>query len=381
MTHEKSDLKRQQSFARPSVNPFVHPCKTSRAQKLQILLMSVFVVPFRAIALAFFFLLTWTSCYVFTLGMPPTRNRPASRFRAALFDILRVLGRITFFCIGFHHVEVRGKRASSAEAPVLVMAPHSSFFDGIAVFVGRGLPSAVSRSENAEAPLLGTLLKAVQPINVSRDDPDSRQNTINTIRERASSKGLWPQLVIFPEGCCTNGQALITFKSGAFIPAVPVQPVLIEYLNDWDTYRWTMKGIDGLIVLWYTMCQLQTRCRVTFLPVHVPSELEAASPKLFAQRVRSEMAEVLRVPCTEHSFEDCRLMRHSTKLDLPMEAGLIEFSKISRKLDMDIEVGFWGFGSRFSGFWELSRIWEIRESFSAPSESSQITRFVSVFLA
>ena len=26
----------------------------------------------------------------------------------------------------------------------------------------------------------------------------------------------WPQMLIFPEGTCTNGQALIKFKSGAF---------------------------------------------------------------------------------------------------------------------------------------------------------------------
>ena len=26
----------------------------------------------------------------------------------------------------------------------------------------------------------------------------------------------WPQILIFPEGTCTNGQALIKYKTGAF---------------------------------------------------------------------------------------------------------------------------------------------------------------------
>lgn len=40
-------------------------------------------------------------------------------------------------------------------------------------------------------------------------------------------------MVIFPESTCTNGTALITFKHGAFMPGVPVQPITIEY--HWKT--------------------------------------------------------------------------------------------------------------------------------------------------
>lgn len=77
---------------------------------------------------------------------------------------------------------------------------------------------------------------------VWRDDPNSRQNTIKEIIERATSKEDWPQVMIFPEGTCTNRSCLITFKCGAFYPGVPVQPVCIRYPNKLDTVTWTWEG-------------------------------------------------------------------------------------------------------------------------------------------
>lgn len=41
----------------------------------------------------------------------------------------------------------------------------------------------------------------------------------------------------------------------------------------------------------------------------------------------------LGVPVTDHTYEDCRLMISAGELTLPMEAGLVEFTKISRKLE------------------------------------------------
>lgn len=330
-------LIRQESFVQPEVNPFVHPKRIPLKRKLQMAVMSVTVAPVRMILFTLTVLLTYLCAIPLTWGVQLKSSAPVGKLRYAMFEILRLLGRLSFFFCGFHHVEVRGRHASRREAPMLVMAPHSSFFDGIAVFIDAGLPSAVSRSENAESRLLGTLLRATQPVLVSRDDPDSRQNTIREIVRRARSDEDWPQILVFPEGTCSNGRALITFKSGAFIPAAPVQPVTIEYLNEWDTYRWTMDGPGGLELLWMTFCQWETRCRVTFMPVYRPSDEELTDPKQFARGVRDAMAHQLGVPFTEHTFEDCRLMRHASLLKLPMETGLIEFAKLSRKLDIDVE--------------------------------------------
>jgi lysophosphatidylcholine acyltransferase/lyso-PAF acetyltransferase len=89
------------------------------------------------------------------------------------------------------------------------------------------------------------LIDYTQPIYVCREDPDSRHNTIKEIIERANSKEDWPQILVFPEGTCTNRTSLIQFKPGAFYPGVPIQPVLVRYPNKMDTVTWTWEGPDA----------------------------------------------------------------------------------------------------------------------------------------
>jgi len=76
---------------------------------------------------------------------------------------------------------------------------------------------------------------------------DARKLAIKTqITTFASAGAIDPtilrQVMIFPEGTCTNRSCLITFKSGAFYPGVPVQPVCIRYPNKLDTVTWTWEG-------------------------------------------------------------------------------------------------------------------------------------------
>ncbi|XP_044284004.1 lysophosphatidylcholine acyltransferase 2 [Varanus komodoensis] len=248
------------------------------------------------------------------------------------YSVLAFLGRALFFVMGFQ-VNVKGEPASPEQAPILAAAPHSSFFDGI-VCVMAGLPSIVSRQENLAVPIIGRILSALQPVLVSRVDPDSRKNTINEIKRRVTSGEHWPQILIFPEGTCTNRSCLITFKQGAFVPAVPVQPVLIRYPNKLDTVTWTWQGYNFKELLVLTLCQFCTKVEVEFLPVYNPTEEEKNDPILFASGVRNEMASALDVPVTDHTYEDCRLMLSAGQLTLPMEAGLVEFTKISKKLNL-----------------------------------------------
>ncbi|XP_051567028.1 lysophosphatidylcholine acyltransferase 2-like [Myxocyprinus asiaticus] len=176
-------------------------------------------------------------------------------------------------------------------------------------------------------------LRSVQPVLVSRKDPDSCRNTILEIERRAQSG--WPaQILIFPEGTCTNRLCLITFIQGAFVPGVPVQPVLIRYPNKLDTVSWTGQGPKSARLLLLTLCQLYTTVEIEFLPPWTPTEIEKKSPTKFAHSVRAVMAESLGLPVTDHTYEDCRLMIAARQLTLPTEAGLVKFTKISRKLEL-----------------------------------------------
>lgn len=58
------------------------------------------------------------------------------------------------FCWGFQNVKVTGKIATPAEAPVLVVAPHSTLFDPMVLFYCFSVPSAISRAENNKMPII-----------------------------------------------------------------------------------------------------------------------------------------------------------------------------------------------------------------------------------
>ncbi|KAJ8909590.1 hypothetical protein NQ315_005907 [Exocentrus adspersus] len=232
------------------------------------------------------------------------------------------------------NVVVKGKQASRCEAPILVAAPHSTFLDGGIVYV-TGFPSTICRYESGANNHIGKLINFTQPIYVWRDDPDSRQNTIQEIISRATSSLDWPQILIFPEGTCTNRSCLITFKPGAFFPGVPIQPVCIRYPNKLDTVTWTWEGPSALKLLWLTLSQPYSNCEIEFLPVYTPNEEEKQDPKLFARNVRAVMAKALNIPVVDYTYDDCKLLTKAKELNLPYASSLVEVIKLRRKLGLE----------------------------------------------
>lgn len=71
--------------------------------------------------------------------------------------ILIFVGRAIYFLLGFHIFEVKGRQASVREAPLVCIAPHSSFLDGFVFFMGNALPSTVSKAENTGIPFFGSM--------------------------------------------------------------------------------------------------------------------------------------------------------------------------------------------------------------------------------
>lgn len=63
--------------------------------------------------------------------------------------------RALFVCGGFHHLKVKGQKATTKDAPVLALAPHSSFFDALPV-VYLGGPSIVAKAETGRIPFFGS---------------------------------------------------------------------------------------------------------------------------------------------------------------------------------------------------------------------------------
>ncbi|KAJ3585306.1 hypothetical protein NHX12_014027, partial [Muraenolepis orangiensis] len=301
-------------------HPFIHAVRLTTAQRVKGIILGSVLFPVRMALALLFFMLMWPSALLRSAGLSQeARLRPIRGWRRWLpHALVWSLTRLIFYCMGFFWIKVKGRRADLKEAAVLVVAPHSSFFDMI-VFAPTQLATVVSRSENRSLPVIGALLEFNQSVVVSRKDPESRKNAVAMIKERLTSDGCWPQMLMFPEGTTTNGTVLMKFKPGAFLAGVPVQPVLLFYPNKKDTMRWTYKGTSWLAAIWHTTCQVYTNVTVEYLPVYTPSQEEKDEPSLYAENVRKLMAKSLGLPATEYVMEGRVPVRKLGGLSLPVE--------------------------------------------------------------
>jgi len=286
-------------------NPFVHKVHFSLLQKLKLCLLGVLLLPIR---LLFIVLCLSVASGLALIGLhglttEQLNARPFTGWRLYIRYAICAILRVMFAFCGFWRVNVIGEQASPEAAPILSVAPHSTFFDALAVAV-MGAPSVVAKAETNKIPFFGSLIKYTQPLLVHRTDPDSRKNTVNTMKERSEAGAGWQQVLIFPEGTCTNRSCLITFRLGAFIPGVPVQPVILRYNNMWDTVTWTWEGYTAWEVTFFTLSQFVIHLSLEYLPPYIPSEEEIENPKLYASNVRKVMAERMGVPTTDCSYYD-----------------------------------------------------------------------------
>ncbi|XP_075350282.1 lysophosphatidylcholine acyltransferase 1 isoform X2 [Mycteria americana] len=275
----------------PPRSPFVHQLRLSPLEKAKIAFMTLTLFPIRLFFAAFMMLLAWPFAFIASMGSDEQElEKPLSWWRKIVDILLKAIMRMMWLAGGFHWINVKGRRALPAEAAILTVAPHSSYFDAIPVTMT--FASIVMKAESKDIPVWGTLIKYIRPVFVSRSDQDSRRKTVEEIKRRAQSDGKWPQIMIFPEGTCTNRSCLITFKPGAFIPGVPVQPVVLRYPNKLDTITWTWQGPGA----------------------------------------------ALGVSVTDYTFEDCQLALAEGQLRLPSDTCLLEFAKLVRSLGLKPET-------------------------------------------
>ncbi|KAL1129227.1 hypothetical protein AAG570_013756, partial [Ranatra chinensis] len=295
-------------------------------------ILTIVVLPLRLLVIVCLLVSAWLLACLGLIGLSEEEliNKPISGWRRKVKEIIAWIMCRTYQAGGMK-VTVKGKRAARKQAPILVIAPHSTFLDAGIVYV-TGFPSIIVRKESGTNPWMGKLINYTQPVYVRREDPDSRQKTIQQIINRANSKEDWSQMLIFPEGTCTNRSCLITFKPGAFYPGVPVQPVLIRYPNKLDTVTWTWEGPGVLKLMWLTLVQPHSNCEIEFLPVYRPSKEEKRDPKLYARNVRKLMARHLGVPTLDYTYDDCKLVSRAKKLSFSKTSILLLAHQLRIKL-------------------------------------------------
>lgn len=71
--------------------------------------------------------------------------------------------------------------------------------------------------------------RSIRAIFVSREDPESRAKSVTELQRRVKNKEVWPKVLICPEGTTTNRKVILKFKPGAFVPKLPIQPMLLKF--------------------------------------------------------------------------------------------------------------------------------------------------------
>jgi Ca2+-binding EF-hand superfamily protein/1-acyl-sn-glycerol-3-phosphate acyltransferase len=267
-----------------STNPFVNETRfLSQYERVKMSVMTVTVMPVRVLAIILILLsiVLWSQFVGLVLCCWTNDSKPIpSCVRFILGLPIRVAMRLMLFCFGYYYISVKGSPASAAEAPMLV-ANHISFIEPLFLLY-RCLPMSVGNHSMIMMPGLAPMHKLFETIPLKKYvTPDvvetkySRAWVKQTMKERATSGGRWPQLLVFPTGTTHNQHAIVHFKVGAFLPGVPVQPILIRYPFKHFDNSWVPGGPQAPELLHRLLCQFVNHMSVEFMPVYTPTANEA----------------------------------------------------------------------------------------------------------
>lgn len=305
-------------------NPYVNHTQLGRGWWLG----AVLVLP-RLVVVIVTVLVSWMLAHLVLLGWDETQEKPLPKWRRVLRHPITWMIRINLFAVGLHRLREVGKLADRKEAPIKV-ANHQGFLD-VFYLQYKVTGVGVSAAENGKQPLMGVIMRSMQAIMVERGDKKQGHAAVEKI-QRIAEDDRWPSVCVFPEGNTSNGRQLCGFKHGAFLPGLPIQPITIQYDHHGVDPAWVEPlGYMPHVLALLLMCQWSNGVKITFLPVMKPSKEEKKDPNLFAERVRSAMAESMGVPKTEHSFEDTRLMFAAKKLGLVPAEAVMEMGKVYKQ--------------------------------------------------
>eukprot|EP00300_Choanocystis_sp_HF-7_P009613 c16534_g1_i1.p1 GENE.c16534_g1_i1~~c16534_g1_i1.p1 ORF type:complete len:461 (+),score=90.32 c16534_g1_i1:1902-3284(+) len=307
-------------------------------ERLKISILSVTLFPIRLVLLITSILGTALFCKLSVIGVPMKvlEEKPLPGWRCVIRWPSTIFTRLAVFALGYHYITVRGKCGPVSVAPILV-PNHNSFVEPM-VIQCLVRCSGVGKAELKKVPVISSILCSVQMLFVDRESGGSRSTIMDRIRARTHESG-WPALLLFPEGTRTNGEALITFKLGAFAAQRPVQPICVEYPYRHCDPACVKHGPQTLFLMFKLMCQFTNHITVTFLPVYKPTDEELANPRLYGENVRQSMANVLNVPTTNHSLDDVLLQMHARRVGEPVDsAARMELLNVRSRLNVTLET-------------------------------------------
>ena len=157
--------------------------------------------------------------------LPETR----SKLRAL---VIQSFGRTITWALGIRITLV----GAPSEEHAILISNHRSYVD-IPVLAGLCPVVFLAKAELAGWPIIGWAARKARTVFVDRHDPESRERSRGTLRERLI-EGF--SVLVFSEGTTSARGTLLPLKSGMFYEAaaaqLPIQLVYLEYAEDEDSW-------------------------------------------------------------------------------------------------------------------------------------------------
>lgn len=182
---------------------------------------------------------------------------------------------------------------------------HTSFNDILLAMTIYGC-SFISKESVKSIPVFGSIAQGLQSIFVDRNNPNSRKEVLEKIKERQKDyiegKPVMP-LMIFPEGTTSSGRHILKFKRGAFFSLLPIKPNIIHP----NLYRNLHLGCGASNVninYCRTLTELYVQTEYIELPILTPNEYMFTNFSSYGKEKWEIYAEVAReIMCTLGNFK------------------------------------------------------------------------------
>ena len=288
-------------------NPFVDFTYEGRCEALRFVLLAPLLAVQVTLGLGLF---AAHAFFSFALALCLSTAALYWCYTPLCYAICRGIMATGCICVKVEGVE-HWKSAAASGDPLVVVANHTNLFDPWAIGCAIGPFSPIVKANMANWPLFGTAVRAWRGIFVGRGANASNEGLDLAARCLVPNAGRdVPPLAIFPEGTCSNGEHLLTFRSGAFVARAPILPLAL---------KWTISPTLGpgyvhphsSVPLFLLRIMAQCSCKrvvVTILPRHVPSAAEAADEtgRTLARAVEAKLASALQVPIAPYTNKDAR---------------------------------------------------------------------------
>lgn len=258
-------------------------------------------------------------------------------YRAAAASVLvRPLVRLFLFFCGLWVTE-KGSPPSKKDAPVVISNHVAGLFEGAYLYARTG-GAVFAEKSNFSGFVMATVATALGVRTFDRENPTGVRGDMQTLARNPSE----PQLLVFPEGSCSNGAWVLSFKPGAFSPGLPVAAAAVAFPGTPDP-SWPVICPDLSVLFLRALCCPWTPMTVTWLGIYSPPRdargalLGDADSKLFARTVQAAVAKGLGVSCSTLSVQDVLLATAAKKMHLadPLSAA-VDLEKVEELVKINL---------------------------------------------